>query len=69
MTDEELEAIKLEGICPICDGDTISVRRVSRRWWHVGCTCGYYYECERKYVLECVDKWNEWAKLIEEENK
>jgi ssDNA-binding Zn-finger/Zn-ribbon topoisomerase 1 len=58
VTDEELEAIKLESPCPSCDGTMASVRHASNRWWYVGCTCFNKYKCERDFVLECVEKWN-----------
>lgn len=62
MTDEELEAIKLEQ-CPSCDSHNTSVRRVSQEWWLVGCMdCFNKKQCTREYVEETARKFNDYAR-------
>jgi hypothetical protein len=55
VTDEELEAIKLPD-CKMCEGKAW-VRKVSQRWWIVGCECVCKRQCEREFVMDCVEEW------------
>jgi hypothetical protein len=64
MTDEELENIKLEK-CPSCDSRMTSVRKVTSRWWLVGCIdCFNKIQCERQYVESAAEKFNAYARRV-----
>lgn len=65
MSDEELEAIKLEQ-CPSCNSTLTGVRRASMRWWLVGCyDCFNKIQCEREFVERAAEKFNEYARKCE----
>jgi ssDNA-binding Zn-finger/Zn-ribbon topoisomerase 1 len=67
VTDEELEAIKLEQ-CPSCNSKMTSVRRATRRWWLVGCVdCFNKIMCEKQFVERAAAKFNEYARRVNNE--
>lgn len=62
MTDEELEKIPLLP-CPSCNSTFTGVRRASERWWLVGCyDCFNKIQCEREFVEEVAEKFNDYAR-------
>lgn len=62
LTDDELEAIKLER-CPSCGSKMTSVRRGSNEWWYVGCVdCWNKKQCQRQFVEEAARQFNEYAR-------
>ena len=60
MTDEELALYnkQISGPCPSCKSNMVSVRWAGGRWFYVGCTCFNKYQCEEKYIPECLERWN-----------